>query len=61
MNKQIKYASDARMRNAINMALFILTKYYCLLNAVLVYAAAVLLDPLKRKQYMRKVWEPIKM
>ena len=43
------------------MALFILTKYYRLLNAVLVYAAAVLLDLLKRKQYIRKVWEPIKM
>ena len=49
------------MRNAINIALFILTKYYRLLNTILAYAAAVLLNLLKQKQYIRKAWEPTKM
>lgn len=49
------------MCDAIDMALFVLNKYYRLSKAVPAYAAAVLLDPSKRKQYMRKSWEPAAM
>jgi hAT family protein len=46
------------MRDAVDMALFVLKKYYRLSNAVPAYTSAVLLDPSKRKQYMTKTWEP---
>jgi len=39
------------------MALFVLNKYYRLSTALPVCIAAVLLDPSKRKAYMRKVWD----
>jgi hAT family C-terminal dimerisation region len=45
------------MRNAIDMALFILNKYYPCSKAVPVYVAAILLDPARRKTYMRSVWD----
>jgi hypothetical protein len=44
------------MRNAVDMALFVLNKYYRLSEAVPAYTAAILLDPSKRKQYMKKTW-----
>jgi hypothetical protein len=49
------------MRNAVDMALFVLTKYYRLSKAVPAYTAAVLLDPSKRKQHMTKAWDPPEM
>jgi hypothetical protein len=39
------------------MALFVLQKYYRLSKAVPAYAAAVLLDPSKRKSYMTGTWD----
>jgi hypothetical protein len=49
------------MRNAIDMALFILNKYYRCSKAVPVYVAAILLDPARRKAYMRSVWDVSEM
>ena len=40
------------------MAVFVLNKYYRLSKAVPAYTAAVLLDPSRRKQHLRKIWDP---
>lgn len=39
------------------MAVFVLNKYYRLSKAVPAYTAAILLDPSRRKQYLRKTWD----
>jgi hAT family C-terminal dimerisation region len=45
------------MRNAVEMAIFVLDKYYRLSEAVPAYSGALLLDPSKQKQYMKKTWK----
>jgi len=45
------------MRNAIDMALFVLNKYYRLSQNLPACIAAVLLDPSKRKEYLKKSWD----
>src|SRR6266850_4144851 len=45
------------MRNAVDMAVFVLNKYYRLSEAIPAYSAALLLDPSKRKQYMKQNWK----
>lgn len=47
---------DDRMLRSINMGWFVLNKYYQLTANCPTYAAALLLDPSKRKQYIEKNW-----
>ncbi|KAF5705269.1 ribonuclease H [Fusarium mundagurra] len=45
-----------RIIHSINMCWFILDKYYTMTENVPVYAAALLLDPSKRKSYIEECW-----
>ncbi|OBS17406.1 hypothetical protein FPOA_12058 [Fusarium poae] len=47
---------DDRIIHSINMCWFILDKYYTMTEDVPVYAAALLLDPSKRKSYIEECW-----
>ncbi|KZL65186.1 hat family dimerization domain protein [Colletotrichum incanum] len=47
---------DLRMVHSIEMGWFILDKYYALVESTPVYAAAMLLDPSKRKHYLLQNW-----
>ncbi|KAJ3454169.1 hypothetical protein MRS44_018063 [Fusarium solani] len=47
---------DLRMVHSIEMGWFILDKYYALVESTPVYAAAMLLDPSKRKHYLFQNW-----
>ena len=44
------------MVHSINMCWFVLDKYYTITDDVPVYAAALLLDPSKRKSYIEECW-----
>lgn len=64
MPSQAKYSSpnhdefvdDPRMVHSIEMGWFILNKYYMLIDETPVVAAALLLDPSKRKSYIEQNW-----
>ncbi|KAG7418782.1 Zinc finger BED domain-containing protein DAYSLEEPER [Fusarium oxysporum f. sp. rapae] len=47
---------DDRIIHSIDMCWFILDKYYTMTEDVPVYAAALLLDPSKRKSYIEECW-----
>jgi hypothetical protein len=47
---------DLHMVHCIEMGWFILDKYYALVESTPVYAAAMLLDPSKRKHYLLQNW-----
>ncbi|OWT42365.1 hypothetical protein VFPPC_18496 [Pochonia chlamydosporia 170] len=47
---------DDRIVHSIDMCWFILDKYYTMTEDVPVYAAALLLDPSKRKNYIEECW-----
>ncbi|KAF5537639.1 ribonuclease H [Fusarium phyllophilum] len=47
---------DDRIIHSIDMCWFILDKYYTMTEDVPVYAAALLLDPSKRKRYIEECW-----
>jgi hypothetical protein len=47
---------DLRMVHSIEMGWFILDKYYALVESTPAYAAAMLLDPSKRKHYLLQNW-----
>jgi hypothetical protein len=44
------------MIRSIEMGWFVLEKYYSMTDNVLVYAAAILLDPSRRGAYLKKNW-----
>ncbi|KAH7461718.1 hypothetical protein FOMA001_g18848 [Fusarium oxysporum f. sp. matthiolae] len=47
---------DDRIIHSIDMCWFILDKYYTMTEDIPVYAAALLLDPSKRKSYIEECW-----
>ncbi|KAH7119462.1 hypothetical protein B0J13DRAFT_457805, partial [Dactylonectria estremocensis] len=47
---------DDRIIHSIDMCWSILDKYYAMTEDVLVYTAALLLDPIKRKSYIEECW-----
>jgi hypothetical protein len=49
------------MCNAVDMAIFVLKKYYRLSEAASAYSAALLLDPSKRRAYMKQTWKSDEM
>jgi hAT family protein len=49
------------MRDAIDMALFILNKHYRHSRAIPAYVAATLLDPTRRKRHLEHVWDGSEM
>jgi hypothetical protein len=51
-----EFVDDSRMVHSIEMGCFILNKYYMLIDRTLVVAAALLLDPSKRKSYIEQNW-----
>ncbi|KAH8800696.1 hypothetical protein F5884DRAFT_534086 [Xylogone sp. PMI_703] len=48
---------DPHMLHCIDMGWFVLDKYYTLSDQTPVYAAALLLDPSKRKKYIERNWQ----
>ncbi|RKK15571.1 hypothetical protein BFJ66_g18070, partial [Fusarium oxysporum f. sp. cepae] len=48
---------DPHMVHCIDMGWFVLNKYYTLSDQTPVYAAALLLDPSKRRKYIERNWQ----
>ena len=56
---QQEYASDAHLLASLLTIWFAFNKYYTLTNKTLVYAAALLLNPMLQQAYLNKSWKTI--